>query len=123
MCTSPHQAAIQASKRGHHFIGVVKTSHARFPKQFLEEHLKDKSAGSRLVLTTKLEGVDLVAMGYKYNKRKVIHFIATAGAANTFDGDDPWSTAGSCAASTSRPTTTSAKAASWTSPTIWLLLC
>jgi hypothetical protein len=29
-------------------------------------------------------------MGYKYNKRKVIHFIATGGAANTFDGDDPY---------------------------------
>jgi hypothetical protein len=31
-----------------------------------------------LVLTTNVEGVDLVAMGYKYDKRKVIHFIATA---------------------------------------------
>jgi hypothetical protein len=37
------QGAIQASKRGHHFIDVVKTSHARFPKQYLEEHLMDKS--------------------------------------------------------------------------------
>jgi hypothetical protein len=38
------QAEIQ-SKRGHHFIGIVKTSHARFPKQYLEEELKDKSDG------------------------------------------------------------------------------
>jgi hypothetical protein len=68
----------------------VTTNHARFPKQYLEEHLKDKSDGSRLVLTTNLKGVDLVAMGDKYSKRKVIHFIATAGAANTFDGDDPY---------------------------------
>jgi hypothetical protein len=29
-------------------------------------------------------------MGYKYNKKKVIHFISTTGAANTFDGDDPY---------------------------------
>jgi deoxyribodipyrimidine photolyase len=42
------------------------------------------------MLTTKVEGVDLVAMGYTYNKRKVIYFTATAGAANTFDGDDPY---------------------------------
>jgi hypothetical protein len=55
------QAAIQASKKGHHFIVVVKTSHARFPKRYLEEHLKDKSDGCMLVLTTNLEGVDLVA--------------------------------------------------------------
>jgi len=55
-----------------------------------KKNLKGKIDGSKLVLTTNLEGVDLVAMGYKYNKRKVIHFIATAGAANTFDGDDPY---------------------------------
>jgi hypothetical protein len=29
-------------------------------------------------------------MGYKYNKRKAINFIATAGAGNSFDGDDPY---------------------------------
>jgi hypothetical protein len=67
----------------------VNTIHARFHKQYLEEHLTDKSARSTLVLTINLEGVDLVAMGYKCNKRKVIHFIATVGVANTFDGDDP----------------------------------
>jgi hypothetical protein len=53
--------------------------------------MKDKRAGSRLVLTTKVEGVDLVAMGYsKYNKRKVIYFITAAKAASTSDGDDPY---------------------------------
>jgi hypothetical protein len=46
--------------------------------------------GSSPVLTAILKGVDLVAMGYKYDKRKVIHFIATAGACNTFGGDDPY---------------------------------
>jgi hypothetical protein len=56
---------MQVAKREHHLIGVVKTSHARFPKQYLEDNLKDKKAGSRLVLTW-VEGVDLVAMGYKY---------------------------------------------------------
>jgi hypothetical protein len=78
------------NKRQQHLIGVVKTSHSRFPKQCIEAHLKDKIAGNRLVITCKFEGVDLVAMGYKYNKKKVIHFISTAGAANTFDGDDPY---------------------------------
>jgi hypothetical protein len=77
-------------QEGAPFYRCSSKNHARFPKQYLEEHLKDKSVGGRLVLTTNLEGVDLVAMGYKYNKRKVMHFIATAGAANTFDGDDPY---------------------------------
>jgi hypothetical protein len=40
----PPQTAVRASKRGHHFIGVVKTSHARFPKQCLLDNLKDKRA-------------------------------------------------------------------------------
>jgi hypothetical protein len=54
--------------RQQHFIGVVKTSLSRFPRQYIEAHLKDKSAGSKLFLTYNVEGVDLVATGYKYNK-------------------------------------------------------
>jgi hypothetical protein len=56
----------------------------------IEGHLTDMSDVSRLVLTTELKGVDHVAMGYKCNKRKVIHFIANARAANTLDGDDSY---------------------------------
>jgi hypothetical protein len=40
------------------------------------------------VFTTKVDGVDVVAVGYNYIKRKVIHIITTAGATYTFDGDD-----------------------------------
>jgi hypothetical protein len=71
---------MHGSGRGHHFIGVVTTSHTRFPKQELDGNMKDTRDGRRLVLTTKVEGVDLFVMGYKYNKRKGIHFIATVGA-------------------------------------------
>lgn len=43
-------------------------------------------AGSHLVLETTLDDVPMVAMGYKYNKKKVIHFIFTKGASHTLPG-------------------------------------
>ena len=35
--------------------------------------------------TTK-KGVDLICIGYKYNKKKIIHFILTTGAGSTESG-------------------------------------
>jgi hypothetical protein len=65
---------VTASKRGHHFIGIVKTSHARFSKQYIEEKLKGKSAGSRLVLTTKLEVLNHAnTVSVEDNSRKRSH--------------------------------------------------
>lgn len=43
-------------------------------------------AGSHLVMTTTYQGVELLAIGHKYNKRKVISFIATKGAGHTQAG-------------------------------------
>eukprot|EP00934_Nitzschia_sp_Nitz4_P004390 Nitzschia sp. Nitz4//scaffold475_size5561//3915//5458//NITZ4_009216-RA/size5561-snap-gene-0.2-mRNA-1//-1//CDS//3329552714//4380//frame0 len=69
-----------------HFIGVVKTNSSFFPKKFLQETMKEWPAGSHLVLETKFEGVELLAIGYKYKKSKVINFIATKGAGHTGSG-------------------------------------
>lgn len=49
------------------FIGVVKTSHALFPKEYLEmSTLAPMGAGSRLCLTATVDGVDLIDVGYNY---------------------------------------------------------
>ena len=69
------------------FIGCVKTAHAHFPKTYLEKALSPHPAGSRCTLLATVEGVELVAIGYKYNKRKVLLFVATKGAALTLDGE------------------------------------
>ena len=45
--------------------------------------LAEKPAGTYLSLYTKYEGVYLIAMGYKYNKKSVICFIATLGSGMT----------------------------------------
>eukprot|EP00978_Attheya_sp_CCMP212_P033928 scaffold139680_cov35-Attheya_sp.AAC.1 len=70
------------------FVGPVKMGHSRFPKKWLEEKMKDWPGGTWLVLEGKGdEEVDLIAIGYKYNTRKVLSFICTKGAGNTEPGD------------------------------------
>jgi hypothetical protein len=49
-------------------------------------HLKDKPAGSRCISTAIVDGVDLQAIGYKYNKRRVLFFVATVGAGSVRGG-------------------------------------
>eukprot|EP00873_Tetraselmis_striata_P023449 jgi/Tetstr1/443713/TSEL_031703.t1 len=80
-------AAVVVGKTGRHFIGWVKTSHSLYPKAYLESHLKDKPAGSRMVLRSTVESVGLNAIGYKYNMRRVLFFLATEGAGGVHDGE------------------------------------
>jgi len=66
------------------FLGVVKMNHARFPKEFIESTMKNWPAGSHIVLEgSPSEGVDLLAVGYKYNSRKVLCFISTYNVGST----------------------------------------
>jgi len=81
------QAAMALSKSGREFIGVIKMGHALFPKQYFQDILGPLPSSSRLVLTANVEGVDLVAIGYKYNRRKVLFFISTSGVANILNGE------------------------------------
>ena len=49
--------------------------------------MKDYQSGSHLVLeTTTKEEIELLAIGYKYNMRKVMFFIATKGSGHTEPG-------------------------------------
>ena len=68
----------------------VKTSHKGFCLATLEKLMKDWPGGSYLVLksTPRFPGESpLLAIGYKYNSRKVLVFIATEGAGSTEPGD------------------------------------
>ena len=69
-----------------HSILIVKQGHKRYPKKFLDHTMKDWPSGSHMVLEAKIEGEDLIAMGYKYNSRSVIFFLASKGAAHTLPG-------------------------------------
>ena len=67
---------------------VVKTAHALYPKYFITEALTGAPGGAHIVLTAKdvKTGVDMVAVGYKYSAKTILHFIATADAADTRSG-------------------------------------
>jgi hypothetical protein len=68
-------------------IGVVKTNYACYPKKFIEETMQEWPPGSHIVLETKTpEGIDLLAVGYKYNKRTVTCFLTTKDAGHTGPG-------------------------------------
>ena len=79
------KTTIQLAPYGN-FIGIVKTAHSFFPKKWLENKMKNWPAGSSLVLEGRKDGVDMLAIGYKYCKRKVISFIATKGSGHTEPG-------------------------------------
>ena len=66
------ETALEMRLRGHHYIGVLKSNSYGYPKAFLEMKMKYYyPAGSYLVLEkcTK-EEIDLLAIGYKYNRKK-----------------------------------------------------
>jgi hypothetical protein len=84
--TSVESVTAVASILGGRFTGVVKTSHARYPKKFIEETMLDWPAGSHLVLGATVNGVELLAIGYKYNKRKVMCFLSTKSSGHTKPG-------------------------------------
>ena len=80
-------ALVALSKPGHHGIFIVKTSHSRTPKKFLEETMQTFPGGTWITLTAELDGVKLISIGYKYNKKTVLTFLATQGAGTTIEGD------------------------------------
>jgi len=72
-------------------IGVIigiKQAHALFPKNEIESQMKDVPSGVWVILESVVDGVDLLAIGYKYNRRKFLFFCCTKGAGPTIPGDN-----------------------------------
>ena len=82
------KAAVEIGEMGHHAVLVVKTNHSRFPNEFLNQEMKEMPGGCWITMRGKCQrtGVELVAIGYKYNSKKVLHFITTLGAGSTKKG-------------------------------------
>jgi hypothetical protein len=49
--------------------------------------LKPQPGGTSISLHGELDGVGLIAIGYKYNKSCVLHFIMSENAGSTYNGD------------------------------------
>lgn len=75
------------NNHGFSFVGPVKTAKKNFPKLFLEETMKNWSGGMSLVMEGRTaSGVEVLAIGYKYNSTKVLCFVATKDAGSTLEG-------------------------------------
>ena len=81
------KAAVALRRAGFECVLQVKTNHALFPKKQIEEVLGPAPGGSSMVLRgIHKYGVELVSIGYKYNKKTVLFFVCTAAAGSTADG-------------------------------------
>jgi hypothetical protein len=66
----------------------VKQYHNLFPKDFIKDALKDTPGGVHIVLKgTTRDEVSLVAIGYRYSCKTVLHFILTENAGDSGPGD------------------------------------
>ena len=70
-------------------IFVVETAHSGSPNFRFEEKMKDYPSGTWIILKVKpnKEGLDLICVGYKYNKKKVLAFLMTRGSGSTKVGE------------------------------------
>lgn len=73
---------------GHEIIGAVKTNTGSYPKKQIDKIMRHWPSGSYLVLECRTPDtkVDLVAIGYKYNSKKVLCFIMSKNAGSTAPG-------------------------------------
>jgi hypothetical protein len=79
--------AKKMAEMGFEFGGPVKTNHKGFPKEDIEEKMKHWPSGSQLVMEcTTPTAVKLIAVGYKYNSKKVVCFVFTRNCGLTLPG-------------------------------------
>ena len=76
------------TERGHEYVGALKTNHALYPKEGIELIMKEWPSGSYTVWKCQPPGKDysIIGIGYKYNARKVLCFVATRNAGSTTPG-------------------------------------
>ena len=81
------KAASVASKRKMEAVYQIKSNHGLYPKQFIEDALKDGPGGTHIVLEGKHpDGAELIAIGYRYNSKVTLCFVMTKNAGSTKPG-------------------------------------
>ena len=68
---------------------MVKTAHSRSLIKNLEHEMKYMTGGCWIVLEgrSKKDNVDLVSIGYKYNRKRVFVFVCNKGVGTTAAGE------------------------------------
>ena len=81
------KAAAAAVERGMEAVYQIKTNHGLFPKDYIEECLKDAPGGCHIVLEGKHPSeADLIAMGYRYNSKVTLSFVMSKNAGSIRKG-------------------------------------
>lgn len=80
-------SVLGAVSLGDNLICIIKTCHGGTPKRFIEDKMSNWPAGSTLALQATVRGVDLVCLGYKYSKTKILTFLFNKGAGSLKPGD------------------------------------
>ncbi len=78
---------VTLAEKGIASIVHIKGSHALFPKEALEDALRGAPGGSHLEMQAIINGHNYIAVGYKYNSKKTLFFLAPEGAGGTVDGE------------------------------------
>ena len=77
---------VYAAKKGIAIIACIKKYHAGFPQERLAKEMETARSGCWLTATCTIDGVEVVAVAYKYNAKKTLFFLAPVGAGSLFPG-------------------------------------
>jgi len=80
------RCTITMAQQGKAFFGQVKPNQSLFPKDYIEEALKDAPGGSHIVLKCTHQEVELIALGYQYSSKRTLHFIFISNGGSTTPG-------------------------------------
>jgi len=69
--------------KGHDSVLQIKQNHSLFPKAFVEDILNDAPGGVSVFLSGTLDGVNLIAAGYRYSRKTILYFIMSERAGTT----------------------------------------
>jgi hypothetical protein len=78
------KAAAALGTKGHRAVLQVKNNSGLFPKAFITDALENDPVGVHIVLKgTAHNGIELIAIGYRYSTKTMLFFVATADAGST----------------------------------------
>jgi hypothetical protein len=78
------------ASEGHAWCGPIKKNHSCFPKHEVEAMMQHWPSGTQLIMECKTpNGHDLIAVCWKYSKKKIVQFCATKNAGST-EPDEPY---------------------------------
>lgn len=81
------KAASQMAVRGYQCCFQIKVYSALYPKEFIEDVLKDAPGGVCIALEGKAPNEqNLIALGYRYSRKATLFFVMTPNAGSTFPG-------------------------------------